>query len=123
MFGNDYFTEDADYSISVSLASHPRTTHDSGGRTMRDDTRNSVSWRRNTWLYRQPPFQQRVFSTAGLIVNRLRTRLSPEHVDMKIMSDAVGGLMCYVNWKCFRHTVFSSYTYIFVDGLLYAHHA
>ena len=25
-----------------------------------------------------------VFSTAGLIVNRLRTRLSPEHVDMLI---------------------------------------
>ena len=59
LFGNDYFTEDADYnelnSISVSLASHPRTTHYSGGRTMRD----SVSWRRNTWLYRQPPFQRR----------------------------------------------------------------
>ncbi|KAL3066044.1 hypothetical protein OYC64_016061 [Pagothenia borchgrevinki] len=27
---------------------------------------------------------ERVFSTAGLIVNRLRTRLSPEHVDMLI---------------------------------------
>ena len=38
----------------------------------------------NTWPYRHPPFQRRVFSTAGLIVNRLRTRVSPEHVDMLI---------------------------------------
>ena len=47
-------------SVSVSLASHPRTTHYSGERTMRDDTRNSVSWRigldfliylTNRWLY------------------------------------------------------------------------
>ena len=54
----------------------------------------------NTWLYRQPLFQRRAFSRAGLIVNRLRTRLSPEYVDVPIffftrMSDAVGGLMCY----------------------------
>ena len=36
-----------------------------------------------TSSYAQIP-AERVFSTAGLIVNRLRTRLSPEHVDMLI---------------------------------------
>ena len=45
-----------------------------------------------------------------------RARRYAQFFEQDWLSDAVGGLMCYVNWKCFRHTVFPSYTkYIFVD--------
>ena len=89
LFGEDYFTQDPDHNEVELYFNEPCIP----------PQENPLQWwRKNEGRYRKLSVlakeylaipatsvpAERVFSTAGLIVNCLRTRLSPEHVDMLI---------------------------------------